>query len=273
MSFLSGGTNTNINYKPANLTGGAVNATFGGGGYNLGLSPQASTAVGNIQSTFQGQAGALGGLAATVKPGFSLFRAAGENAIETGRLANISNLRDTLAQRRILGSSFGNASISQANAEYDQQKANFEAQSYLEELDASNKLINEQYGAAVSGFQVGLNELNLETQVGANLTQTANSAMAQIAINQAQINQKNAAGLGSAIGAAAAIGLAPFTGGASLAALPALAAGSFGGGGGGGGGGPSYGSPSMTFSNPFSGMFSSPAQPQAYTATTGTTYG
>ena len=250
-----------INYTPAGYGTAGGSASFAGGQYQFTPSAAATSAIDGLQSTFQQQANAYGALANTVQPGFSQLRRAGLNQINTQQQATTSNLRDNLAQRRVLGSSFGNASISNSDAEFAQQKANFTAQSYLQEVSTSQQLIQQQYQAATQSYAAGINQMNFDTGIAAQLTSQASSAMANMAQAQASIDQKQAlsqaqlqqqydsmnnansatnisnnnasiAGIGKLAGTAASIGLAPFTGGASLLALPAFTGGSGGGSGG-----------------------------------------
>lgn len=241
-----------INFSPAGFNSSGGSLGFSGGGYNLTPSAGATSALGSLQSTFGQQAGAYGALAKTVQPGFSQLRRAGLNQINTQQQATTSNLRDNLAQRRILGSSFAQDSLGRSDAEFAQKKADFVAQSYLSEVQTSQQLIQQQYQAAAQQYSVGINQMNFDTGVAAQLTAGMNSALAGVAeaqakldqtqaITQAQMNMKsdeaNAAGIGKLIGTGLSLGLAPFTGGASLAGLPAI----WGGGGGGSSGGGFFG--------------------------------
>src|SRR5215467_9354204 len=129
MSF--GSSAPQINYKPGGFQSGGLSAMQGAGGnYHVNESPALSGMVGKLQSTFGNEATAFGNLAKTVAPGFSLFRRAGLRDIANQGRASLSNLRDTMAQRRILGSSFANSSISQANADIEKARTDFIAKSY-----------------------------------------------------------------------------------------------------------------------------------------------
>jgi hypothetical protein len=214
-----------INYKPGGFNAGGIGAYMGGGGnYNLKESSGLQSQVGQLQSTFGQQASALGNLAQTVAPGFSLFRQAGLADIAGQGQANIANLRDTMAQRRILGSSFANSQISQANADIEKQRTDFIAQSYLQELNASNRLIQEQYHAATQQFQVGINQMNFEAGIAADLTKSANSAMASVATAQAKLDQEsamaNAQGMGQLAGTALGMVASPAAGAALFGSTP-----------------------------------------------------
>lgn len=200
MSFLSNIFGGNNNVQPAQInypgpTGFSSSGAFGGvsnGQYTVGQTPQLASNVANLQNTFQQQAGALGGLAETVQPGFSQLRQAGLSQLNSQQQSSVSNLRDTLAQRRILGSSFGQNQITQANADFAQQQASFIANSYLQELQASQSLIQQQYQSAAQSFQVGINQSNIETGLAAQLSGQASQIMANMASAQASLNQQSA---------------------------------------------------------------------------------
>lgn len=213
MSFLSGGgmKGPQINYTPPSFSSTGITGTYtGGGGYAFGQTPFLSSMVSQLQSTFGKEASAFGNLAKTVQPGFSLFRQAGLQDIENTRQQTLSNLSDTLAQRRILGSSFANSQVSQANADFAQKKAEFEAQSYLQELQASNQLTQEQFQAASQKFSTSINEMNFEADVAARLTAGASNAMASVAEAQAKLDAQNAQGIGSFFGSIASQGIGAF---------------------------------------------------------------
>lgn len=204
MSFLSslfgGGSNALQNFQPAGFQTGGVSATFGGGKYNINQSPAMKQQIGQLQSTFGQEATAFGNLAQTVQPGFSQMRQAQLSDLSTQQQALRSNLQQNLAQRRILGSSFAQNTLTQADAEYQKQRDQVIAQSYLAELQASNQLIQEQFQASTQQFAVGINQMNIDAGIAAQLTGQATSSMASIAQAQAQLDAANAAGLGKFVG-------------------------------------------------------------------------
>jgi hypothetical protein len=177
-----------------------------GPGGGITQSPTLQANLSGLQSTFGQEAGAYQQLGATVQPGYSQLRRAGLNQINTTAKANLSTLQGNLAQRRIQGSSFANAQISQANADTEQQKANFTAQSYLDELNASATLIQQQYGAATQQFSTAINQSNIESSTAASLVSNINSTMAQTATVQAQLDAQNAAGIGKLAGKVLGLG-------------------------------------------------------------------
>lgn len=244
MSSLFGKT-PQVNFKPQGFQTAGLTTSQSGGKYNLTQTPGMQAALGGVSSTFGQAAQAFGKLGQTVQPGFSQFRQAGLSDIENARLASGSNLRDQLAQRRILGSSFANSALSQNDATYASAKADFEASSYLQELAASDRLTQEQYDAAVKQFSSVVSQMNFESGVAAQFTSQNNQINAQIATTNAQLQAQSQAGMGKLLGVGAGLALAPFTGGASLMTIPGALAG-------GGGTGATAGAGSVNFTNPFS---------------------
>src|SRR6516165_10583243 len=124
MSF--GSSAPQIGYQPGGFRSPGISATRGAGGnYNIRESAALQQQIGSLQSTFGQQASDLAALRGTVAPGFSQFRQAGLSDIAGQGQANVSNLRDEMAKRRILGSSFANSQISQANADIEKARSDF----------------------------------------------------------------------------------------------------------------------------------------------------
>ena len=72
-------------------------------------------AVGNIANTFGAQAADIGNIRSQWAPGMSALRGAQLASLQNQQTAGIGNLRDSLAQRRVLGSSFGQDALTRAN--------------------------------------------------------------------------------------------------------------------------------------------------------------
>ncbi len=213
MSFLKsifgGGDTPQVQFTPS----GFSNPTgFGFGGGSVSESPTLAGNIGNLQSTFGQAASAFGALGKTVQPGFSQGRMAGLRQISNTFAQNKSNLQDTLAQRRILGSSFANSQFSQQAADEAQTKADFEASSYLQELQASQQLVQQQYNEQTQAFSTAITQSNIESGIAAQLTSSNNQIGAQIASANAQLQAQSQAGagsfLGTIIGAGARLGAA-----------------------------------------------------------------
>jgi hypothetical protein len=199
----AGKSSPQVNYTPPGFDAGGLKATFGGNGYSITPSSDRSAAVGNIATTFGNQANAYGNIATQWQPGFSNLRTAQLNNINANRTAAVGNLQQNLQNRRVLGSSFAQDAINRTTQQYDQQQRDTIAQTYLQELQASQQTIQAQYGAAVQSFQTGLNEMNLEASLASDLTGKASSSMANVAEAQAKLDAASAAGTGSFFGSVA----------------------------------------------------------------------
>lgn len=193
-----------INYQPPGFNAGGLSATFGGGGYNVTPNAQRQQLVGGMADTFGQQASDIGGLRAGIAPGYSNLRQAQLSLLQNQRTAALGDLRDSLARRRVLGSSFAQDTLARADQEYQATQANVIAQTYLQELQANQQLIQQQYTAARGQFETGLSELNLEAGIASDLTGKASTTLAQAAQTQAQLNmfqQANQSQFGAGIGA------------------------------------------------------------------------
>lgn len=196
-SLFSGNT-PQVQFQPSGFVN--TNGFSVSGKGNVTQSPNLTSNIGNLQSTFQQAGSAFGALGATVKPGFSQFRMAGLRDIANQFMAKRSNLQDTLAQRRILGSSFGNSQFSQLAATEAQTKADFEASSYIQELQASYQITQAQYQAQTQGYQTAINQSNIESSTAASLIASNNATAAQIATANAQLQAQAQAGAGNFLG-------------------------------------------------------------------------
>lgn len=192
---------------PSGFSGGGLNGEFQGNGYVVGATPGRNEVVGNIANNFDALGNAYGGLADTVKPGYNDLLQTRLAGINDSARSAVGNLQQNLQSRRVLGSSFGQDTITRANAEFSRQRDAATADNFLQSLNASTQLIGKQYEAYNQKFQTGLTEMNLEAGIASKLSGDASSILAQNAKAQAQAEQFNAtmannqaAGLGKLVG-------------------------------------------------------------------------
>lgn len=180
---------------------GGLNASADkSGNYTVSPSAERLGLVNNVAGQFGAQAGELGALRSRVAPGVSDLRAAKLAEIENARLNAVGNLRENLQRRRVLGSSFGQDTLARAENEFGQAKAKASAESFLQELEMTNNLLNQQYEASRNQFQTGLNEMNLQADVAAKLASGATATMGANARFLSELNAKEAAGAGRFMG-------------------------------------------------------------------------
>lgn len=189
-----------VNFTPPGFNAGGLSATFSGNGYNVTSSGDRNAAVAGVANTFGQQASDIAGLRSQFAPGFSALRSAQLGQIDSNRKAAIGNLQQNLQSRRVLGSSFAQDAINRTTAEYNAQEKETIAQTYLQELQANQQLIQQQYTAARGQFQTGLDEMNLEASIASNLTASASKSLESAAATQAELDAKNQAGQGQFFG-------------------------------------------------------------------------
>jgi hypothetical protein len=223
------------NLRPVGINAGGLKSSLRRGSISITSDANRQGLVGSIADQFLAQAGLTSDLRAKVAPGISDLRASRLREIENARRASISDLRDNLARRRVLGSSFGADAETRANLEFAQQAEKTAAESFLQELDLTNKLIGQEFDLKRQAFGTKVSELNLQADIAAGLTGQATQLLSQSAQIQAQLASSKAsitsqqgmaqagldaqaqAGVGSLIGKIAGLALAPVTAGGSTA--------------------------------------------------------
>lgn len=159
--------------------------------YGINRTAARDEAVGNLVGGFNQQAQALSGLRGSVAPGFGRL-SQGIQASTQARIAalrgegrrTVGNIRENLARRRLAGSSFQASETAAAEAEFamreDQVRADAqvaEAQGFLQEIDMTRNLINEEFGASISGLSTVLQDLNFDTAVVTQLAGLSSQLM------------------------------------------------------------------------------------------------
>lgn len=194
----SGGTG---GFAPTGINAGGLSSYIDGSG-NIGLtaSPDRLAAVKGVSDTFGSQADALATLIPRVAPGISDLRRSRLGAIDNARLNAVGTLRDNLARRRVLGSSFGQDAITRAEAEFSQQAQQAEAESFLQEMEMTTNLLQQQFTARRGQFQTNLDELNLEVNLAASLAGKATDVLGKNAQVEQMLNAQSQAGAGKFFG-------------------------------------------------------------------------
>lgn len=196
--FGGGDEKTSIAPVSAGINAGGlsgVNGTLSADANRTGL-------VQNVAGQFGNQADALGGLRARLTPGFSDLRTARLAEVENARTNAIGNLRENMARRRVLGSSFGQDALTRAEVEFGQQKDKVAAESLLQEIEGTQMLINQEFEARRGQYQTGLDELNLQADIATKLAASATAQMGANARLEADLKSKEKAGEGKFFGQA-----------------------------------------------------------------------
>lgn len=106
-----------------------------------------------MQGVFGQQLNELAAQRELVKPGYGALTKARRDEIQGARDVAIGNLRENLARRRVLGSSFAQDAQIRGESEFAKMQAESAARSFLEELDATQKFIDAQYKTGLAKVQ------------------------------------------------------------------------------------------------------------------------
>jgi len=184
MSFIgklfgkSSGEKALANFKPVSFTSPGLSGTFDNNRFTLRRGGEAGAALGDIRRLSAEQAGEFRGLRDRVKPGFGELTRTRIDAIRSAGKRTIGNLREELGKRRVLGSTFASREIASEEARFGQIEEQSRAESFLQELALTGELIREEFSSALGGIETILNQLNLESSIAAQLSQSAGSQIA-----------------------------------------------------------------------------------------------
>lgn len=137
--------------------------------------------------------GAIDDLRSRFRPGFSEVRDARLGATTAARQRGLSNLRDSLARRRVQGSSFARAEEIQGEREFAQLEAEQQAQSFMEEVAVNAQLLEietQAFQQLTNRALVDIEELRAAAGLTGTFTQ-AGIAQAGLSV-QAQTAQLDA---------------------------------------------------------------------------------
>lgn len=206
--------------KPVNLNAGGLKSRFSGNSLNVSSTGARKGLVNNLSQTSLNQADLLAGLRGQVGDATSGLTASRLAQIEDARKASASNLRDNLARRKILGSSFAGDAQTRNELDFARQREQAAAEGFLQEIDLKNQLINQEFDVRRNAFSTKLDELNLQADLGAKFASLASSTLqasaqlraqlavqsaqtqAQLGIQQANLDAQAQAGAGNLFGLA-----------------------------------------------------------------------
>ncbi len=187
-------------FKPPGINAGGLRSRFARGSVNVTSSQERQNFVGGLASTFPEQAGQIGDLRSQVTPGFGRLTQARLGQVERGRTKAIGNLRENLQRRRVLGSSFAGDALSRAEAGFAEQAEQVAAESFLQELDLNQQLLQQEFTARRGEFQTQLDELNLQVDVATRLASGATQQLGANARLKAELDAKASEGAGRFFG-------------------------------------------------------------------------
>lgn len=215
MSFLNsifGGGSSQVQTQPVNFTppdfsSGGLNGNWSVNNYSVTPDANRMAQVGGLSNTYNQLGNETGALRSTVAPGYNDLLKSRLASFNNDAASAIGTLNQNLASRRVLGSSFGQDTLTRANNQFAQQRDAIVADNFLKSLQASNQLLGQQYDAYSKAFQNNLNELNLEANMASQFSSKTADILNQNARTEAQLsedaskaNAKNASDQASGFG-------------------------------------------------------------------------
>lgn len=179
------------------ISAGGLSATLGPGGFSVGSTLARANQPAFIRKTLRNEIRFLNNAAKQVRPGMGRLTAARLGAIENARARTVGNLSDTLARRRVLGSSFGQDAVARAEAEFAQKSAEAAAKGFMEEWALTQELQTRKFQRNRQVFETTLGEMNLQADFGLKVQQTGLAALSNAAQISSQLSQAQAGITGS----------------------------------------------------------------------------
>jgi len=109
-------------------------------------------------------------------------------AIRDAGLRTVGNLRQELGKRRVAGSSFAEREISSTEAMFAREEKIAHAEGRRDQLSAEASLIDQEFQASVQAAQVMIDQMNMESGLGAQLGQFASAQMFERARLRAELD-------------------------------------------------------------------------------------
>jgi len=181
-------------FSPLEFNTPGLGVNMRDGGFTVNRTPQVGNALNRLNQLGAQTVNEYGQLKDQLKPGFGALTTAGVNAIEDQRRSTVSNLRDNLNRRRVLGSNFADDAVSRTNAEFAKQNAQFRAETTLQEIQATEQLITKQYETSIQGAKAIIDQGNFESEIGAELSRQFTGVMGDLAKYEASLLRDEADG-------------------------------------------------------------------------------
>ncbi len=118
---------------------------------------------------FPGLISDLQGIRSEVKPGFGRFTEAALTAAANARSRAKGDIKDQIARRRLLGSSFGADTLVRSEKEFAQLENQFTSAATLQEIATTASLIGQEFQTLISQINVELEGLKVASNFSASL--------------------------------------------------------------------------------------------------------
>jgi hypothetical protein len=152
-------------FQAPGFSGGGLTARWDPSGVNVASSRSRADVIGKLAATFPQQAAALKDIRSQVKPGMSQLRDVRLAEVRNAQTRAIGDLRENLAARRVMGSSFATDALARAEAEFVQRRDYIAAESFMQELEMTHGLLNEEFEVSRGAFETRLTEMNIQAEL------------------------------------------------------------------------------------------------------------
>lgn len=179
-------------FRPSGFSSAGASGSYQNGTFTVTPGFQRNRAIDAIKTGFLERAGELRGLRSQVAPGFGRLSQIREQGLrsriasirDAGR-ASVGNVREELARRRLQGSSFQRAEMARVEGmvrqEVDMARADANqaaADAFIQEIGLSTELIGQEYESRLAAFTSVLDQLNMDTELAANMASNASALIA-----------------------------------------------------------------------------------------------
>jgi hypothetical protein len=155
--------------KFTGFNGGGLSSTMNNGTIGVNASTDRLGVIGKLANLFPEFGDQYAQLRARLDPASGALKTAALSEIENTRTRAIGNLRDNLQRRRVLGSSFAQDTLANAEAEFAQQRAKTSADIDMQAIEATQQLLGQELEVRQGEFTTWLGELNLQAGLSAEL--------------------------------------------------------------------------------------------------------
>ena len=159
-------------FKPAGFNTAGVSGAFDkeSNTFNLTRSEGLEQSLAGITSGFRKRGEEFSRLRGEITDKVTGFTRSRINRLRANRQRTVGNIRSELQSRRVLGSSFAQASIAGAEAEFALAEDEIFSEGQLIELELERSLIFDETQAGIDAANTLLEQFNFETTLGANLS-------------------------------------------------------------------------------------------------------
>jgi len=178
----------------AGFSGGGLTGARVGDRFQVSGSPQRDNLIAGITATLNDQARNFASLREDFGQGTSALRQSLLERVDNNQRRTISDLKDSLARRKVAGSSFASDAIARAQNEFNQERTRIGEQVGLIELQAQSQLISQQFQSTMNAYNAGLQELNMQGDAAIKLATQGQAALTGLAQVQSELLAQSGGG-------------------------------------------------------------------------------